>query len=36
MNYMQIYEKDIEYADTQPAVQAILLQASQRLLAQAR
>jgi hypothetical protein len=36
MNYMQIYEKDILYANTQPAVQAVLLQASQRLLAQAR
>ena len=36
MNYLQIYEKDILFANTQPAVQAILAQASQRLLAQAR
>ena len=36
MNYLQIYEKDIQFANTQPAVQAILAQASQRLLAQAR
>ena len=36
MNYMQIYEKDIQYANSQPAVQAILLRASEQLLAQAR
>jgi hypothetical protein len=36
MNYLQIYEKDIQFANTQPAVQAILEQASQRLLMQAR
>jgi hypothetical protein len=36
MNYLQIYEKDIEYANTQPAVQAVLKQASDRLLMQAR
>jgi hypothetical protein len=36
MNYLQIYEKDIEFANTQPAVQAILRQASDRLLMQAR
>jgi len=36
MNYMQIYAPDIAYAATQPAVQAMLDQASQRLLAQAR
>jgi hypothetical protein len=36
MNYMQIYEKDIQFANTQPAIQTILQQASQRLLMQAR
>jgi hypothetical protein len=36
MNYLQIYEKDIEFANTQPSVQAILQQASDRLLMQAR
>ena len=36
MNYLQIYEKDIEFAGTQPAVQATLEQVSQRLLTQAR
>ena len=35
MNYAQIYAPDIAYAATQPAVQAMLEQASQRLLAQA-
>ena len=35
MNYMQIYAPDITYAATQPAVQAMLEQASQRILAQA-
>ncbi len=36
MNYMQIYAPDIAFAATEPAVQALLAQASQRLLAQAR
>jgi hypothetical protein len=36
MNYLQVYEKDILFANTQPAVQAILEQASRRLLMQAR
>jgi hypothetical protein len=36
MNYLQIYAPDIAYAGAQPAVQALLDQASQRLLAQAR
>jgi hypothetical protein len=36
MNYMQIYAPDIMFATTDPAVQALLEQASQRLLAQAR
>ncbi len=36
MNYLQVYEKDIQFANTQPAVQAILEQASQQLLMQAR
>jgi hypothetical protein len=36
MNYLQIYAPDITFAATQPAVQALLDQASQRLLAQAR
>jgi hypothetical protein len=36
MNYLQVYEKDIRFANTQPAVQAILEQASRRLLMQAR
>jgi hypothetical protein len=36
MNYLQIYAPDITFASTQPAVQALLDQASQRLLAQAR
>jgi len=36
MNYLQIYAPDITYAATQPAVQALLDRASQRLLAQAR
>ena len=36
MNYLQIYEKDIRFASTQPAVQAVLEQASHRLLMQAR
>jgi hypothetical protein len=36
MNYLQIYEKDIEFANTQPAVEAILEQASHQLLMQAR
>jgi hypothetical protein len=36
MNYLQIYEKDIEYANAQPAVQAVLEQASRQLLKQAR
>jgi len=35
MNYVQIYAPDIAYAATQPAVQAMLEQASQRILAQA-
>ncbi len=36
MNYLQIYAPDITFAATQPAIQALLDQASQRLLAQAR
>jgi len=36
MNYLQIYEKDIQFAGTQPAVQAALEQVSHRLLMQAR
>jgi hypothetical protein len=36
MNYLQVYDKDVIYAGTQPAVQALLEQASQRLLMQAR
>jgi hypothetical protein len=36
LNYLQVYEKDIRFASTQPAVQAMLAQASQRLLMQAR
>jgi hypothetical protein len=36
MNYLQIYEKDIQFANTQSAVQAILEQASHQLLMQAR
>ena len=36
MNYMQIYEKDIQFASTQPAVQATLEQVNRRLLMQAR
>ena len=36
MNYVQIYAPDITFAATDPAVQAMLEQASQRLLAQAR
>ena len=36
MNYLQIYEKDIQFAGTQPAVQATLEQVSHRLLMQAR
>jgi hypothetical protein len=36
MNYLQIYAPDITFAATEPAVQALLEQASQRLLAQAR
>jgi hypothetical protein len=36
MNYLQIYAADIAYAGTQPAVQAMLEQASARLLAQTR
>jgi hypothetical protein len=36
MNYLQVYEKDIEFANGQPAVQAILAQASERILKQAR
>jgi hypothetical protein len=36
MNYLQVYEKDILFANAQPAVQAILEQASRRLLMQAR
>jgi len=36
MNYLQVYEKDIQFANTQPALQAILAQASQRILKQAR
>jgi hypothetical protein len=36
MNYLQIYEKDIQFASTQPAVQTTLEQASHRLLMQAR
>ncbi len=35
MNYLQIYAPDITYAATQPAVEAMLKQVSQRLLAQA-
>ncbi|HTQ01729.1 MAG TPA: beta-galactosidase [Casimicrobiaceae bacterium] len=36
MNYLQIYEKDIRFAGTQPEVQAALEQASRQLLMQAR
>jgi hypothetical protein len=36
MNYLQIYEKDIVFANSQPEVQSILEQASRRLLMQAR
>jgi hypothetical protein len=36
MNYLQIYEKDIEFANSQPAVQAILEEASRKLLTEAR
>jgi hypothetical protein len=36
MNYVQVYEKDLVFAGTQPAVQALLEQANQRLLQQAR
>jgi hypothetical protein len=36
MNYLQVYEKDIQFANGQPAVQSILVQASERLLKQAR
>ena len=36
MNYLQIYEKDILFANTQPEVQTILEQASRRLLMQTR
>jgi len=36
MNYLQVYEKDVQFANGQPAVQAILAQASERLLKQAR
>jgi hypothetical protein len=36
MNYLQIYEKDIRFAGTQPEVQAALEQASRQLLTQAR
>jgi hypothetical protein len=36
MNYLQIYEKDIEFASTQPAVQATLERVSHELLMQAR
>ncbi len=36
MNYLQIYEKDIQYAGTQPAVQATLEQVSRQLMMQAR
>ena len=36
MNYLQIYEKDIRFASTQPEVQAALEQASRQLLMQAR
>jgi hypothetical protein len=36
MNYLQIYEKDIQYAATQPAVQQTLEQVNRRLLTQAR
>jgi hypothetical protein len=36
LNYLQIYEKDIQFANTQPGVQATLQQVSQRLLMQAR
>jgi hypothetical protein len=36
MNYLQVYAPDIVYAAAQPAVQALLEQASQALLKQAR
>jgi hypothetical protein len=36
LNYLQIYEKDIEFAKTQPAVQATLEKVSHELLMQAR
>ena len=36
MNYLQVYEKDIRFAATQPAIQATLEQVSRRLLMQAR
>jgi hypothetical protein len=36
MNYMQIYEKDIQFASTQPAVQATLEKVNRELLSQAR
>jgi len=36
MNYLQIYAPDFALAATDPAIQALLEQASQRLLAQAR
>jgi len=36
LNYLQIYEKDIEFARTQPAVQATLEKVSHELLMQAR
>ena len=36
MNYLQVYAKDIQFAATQPAIQATLEQASRRLLMQAR
>lgn len=36
MNYLQVYEKDILFANSQPAVQVILAKASQQILKQAR
>jgi len=36
VNYLQVYAADITHAGTDPAVQALLEQASQRILAQAR
>ena len=36
MNYMQVYAPDIRFANTQPAIQTTLDQASQRILTQAK